>query len=167
MNIIIQTNVKEEVKGQSLFEMIVALGVMALIILGLVKLSTFSINNSSSSRNNSSANRYAQETIEWLRGQRDAGWTNFVSRATGTLNVCFASNVWGGAATTTGAYCTSSSCAISGTLFNRGVFFTQETTDPLFPNDTIKAEVRVCWSDSRGKHEVKTTTLFTNWRSVQ
>jgi Tfp pilus assembly protein PilV len=141
------------IKGQSMFEVVMALFIMALIIVGVVFLSTNSIANSAFSRNKTIAGRYSQEAVEWLRGQRDSDPTLFVTNATGTW--CLASLGF-----TSHAACGSGS-VITGTVFKRQVVFTEDgsTSDTI-----IKAEVTTSWTDSKGTHTAKSITEFTDIR---
>ena len=65
-------------EGQSLYELVVAIAIMALFAMAVVSLATSSIQNSTYSKNQSLASSYAQEATEWLRGQRDANINNFI-----------------------------------------------------------------------------------------
>jgi Tfp pilus assembly protein PilV len=141
------------IKGQSMFEVVLALFIMALIIVGVVFLSTSSIANSAFSRNKTIAGRYSQEAIEWLRGQRDSNPALFITNATGTWclsNLSFTSHIACG-----------SSTFVTGTIFKRQVIFTEDgsTTDTI-----IKAEVQTSWTDSKGIHTAKSITEFTDIR---
>jgi type II secretory pathway pseudopilin PulG len=143
--------------GQSLFEVVVALGIAAVILTGVVGLTTSSIRNSTFSRNNSLAARYAQETIEWLRTERDSDWTTFANRSVGGAGQrwCLTANPisWPG---------TSGPCGASNVI--AGTVFTRELTMTLGTN-SIEASVVVSWTDSQGTHQVRNGTLFTNWRN--
>jgi len=131
--------------GQSLFEVVFAIGVMAIILVGVVSLATKSVQNSSFVSSNAIATKYAQEGLEWIRGQRDQSWTNLTSRI-GTTNLCQSPlNSWGG------------TCPISGTYFTRRSVLT------LINSSTIDAAVEVLWTDSSGTHTVRSVTRFTNW----
>ena len=65
--------------GQSLFEVVFAVAIAAMILVGIVSLATTSTRNSIFSRNNSQATKYAQEVVEWLREERDKDWINLSS----------------------------------------------------------------------------------------
>lgn len=142
-------------KGQSMFEVVLALFIIALIIVGVVFLSTSSIANSAFSRNKTIAGRYSQEAVEWLRGQRDSNATLFLTNATGTwclIGLSFTTNPHNA--------CNSAS-VITGTIFKRQVVFTEDgsTADTI-----IKAEVTTSWDDSKGTHQAKSVTEFTDIR---
>lgn len=140
-------------KGQSLFEVLLALAVAALIIIAIVALATTSIRNARFSRNQSLTTRYAQEAIEWLRGQRDEDWDTFAPRALTPL-WCLKSLSW----TDTVVGGCGSSDFISDTIFKREISFT------ILDASKIDTEVKVYWEDAQGLHETKTVTTFTDWR---
>ena len=146
--------------GQSLFEVLVAVGISALILLGIVSLASSSVRNSNFSKNNSQATKFVQEEMEWLREQRDADWSTFTSSVgsggcSGTLS-------WGG------------NCSINST-FVRSVSFTCSFFNPGPPPTTtgatcdpnaniVDAVGSVTWQDAQGTHSVTSNTRFTNWR---
>ncbi len=140
--------------GQSLFEVVIALGVMTIILVSLVILAALSINNATFSKNKTLATRLSQETIEWLRTERDTSWDAFATHA-GTPTWCMPTLAW--SAGYVGS-CTGSSY-IQETILQRQLTFT--IIDP----NTVEASVRLFWVDAQGNHESRTTTQFTNWRN--
>jgi type II secretory pathway pseudopilin PulG len=149
-------------KGQSLFEVVVAVGISAMILIAVASLAAGSVRNSSFSRNNAQATKFAQEEIEWLRGQRDAGWDGFIGNI--ASGGCFGSFSWGG------------SCVIN-TTFTRSASFVCSFLNINLPPPTVvscgvggpninivDATVIVSWSDAQGSHQVQSTTRFTDWR---
>lgn len=147
--------IKKYNKGQSLFEVVMAVCIVALMLSGIVALATVSVRNSSYSKNNTIATKYAQEVMEWLRLQRDQDWTGFLSHAsTGSgKTTCLDSeplSSWGPTITP---------CPqITSTIFSRLVTL---KTDGSGNIATATAEVN--WTDGEGTHEVTTETTFTNW----
>jgi hypothetical protein len=145
---------RTEVRGQSLFEVVLALAVIALIVIGVVALATNSIKNTTFSKNKTLATKYAQEANEWLRGQRDENISIFRSRVVtpfwclpdlnwGIKNPCSAEDV------------------VPQTLFVRNLsFLSSVEANKLI----ITATITVAWGDAAGYHEVKTITYFTDWR---
>jgi Tfp pilus assembly protein PilV len=134
--------------GQSLFEVLVAVGISALILLGVVSLATSSVRNSNFSKNNSQATKYTQEEMEWLREQRDADWSAFMSSVGG--GGCSGTLSWGG------------NCSINPT-FIRTASFTCSFFNPGPPPTTtgaicnasaniVDAQVSVTWQDAQGSH---------------
>ncbi|KKT33852.1 MAG: hypothetical protein UW21_C0007G0014 [Candidatus Woesebacteria bacterium GW2011_GWB1_44_11b] len=138
-------------KGQSLFEVIVAMAIVTMILTAVVALAATSIRNTTSSRNEATATRLAQEAIEWLRGERDASWQIFANNSL-TPTWCFETLSWSKAGP-----CTAGD-EVAGTIFRRGANFANAGT-------SVEASVVVSWADAQGDHEVRTSTLFTDWRT--
>lgn len=155
---------KTNIKGQALFEVVIALGVALLIIVAVVSASVNSIKNSDSSKNVNVATRYSQEATEWLRGQRDQSWTIFLTKASLSPGTIWCMN--GATPSLTApvsqnvASCQGLARAIPGTIFNRYVTFTilDETTQNIIQSDVI-----TYWTDSQGAHYAPSSTKFTNW----
>jgi hypothetical protein len=148
-------------KGQSLFEVVFALAVAALVLTGIVSVAATSVRNSSFARNNALATRYVQETSEWLRGQRDNNiWANFSGNASGggttyclqSLGIAFpASGVC-----SIGDY-------ITDTIFTREAILTLRSS--ANPDDTVEALITVEWTDAQGLHTVRSTIQYTRWKT--
>lgn len=138
-------------KGQSLFEVLVAIGVSTLIVVAVVSLVANSIRNTTYSKNKTLAARYAQDATEWLRGQRDADIDDFKSKATGIY--CFNTLYWGN----------HDACQadMTGNVLRREGSF---RTIPMSGKTVIEADVTVYWDDAQGTHEVRSVTNFTDWR---
>jgi len=140
-------------KGQSLFEVVLALGVITAITVGIVSLTVSSMRNASFSKNKTLAGRYAQEATEWLRSERDAGFDVFMGNAVGTR--CLKDLVW------TGGTSCSALDNIPGIILYRKVSFS--TTSPG-GKIIIEANIVVYWNDAQGYHEVRSATSFSDWR---
>jgi type II secretory pathway pseudopilin PulG len=147
--------------GQSLFEVIFALAIAAVVLVALVALSATSIRNSTYSKNSVQATQLAQETTEWLRGERDRDWVTFAARSSagGTL-WCFPNQplAWPGSSSVT---CTTT---VSNTIFTRSVTLVQRDIDGNSVIDTIDAAVTISWVDSQGQHDSRNNARFTDWR---
>ena len=140
--------------GQSLFEVVVAVGVFALVIAAIVGLSTSSIRNTTFSRNNSLATRYSQEAVEWLRTQRDTDWVSFHAKAISVPpTYCLKELSWADIGDC-GAL-----DAIPETSLFRQVDFSDVTAT------SVTATITTYWTDSQGLHQVEVSTEFTDWRS--
>ena len=152
--------------GQSLFEVIFAVAIVALLLTGVVALTTTSVRNSSFSRNTSLANGHAQEAVEWLREERDKDWDAFKNRARVSTEWCLRSLTWSSPSF-------SSSCDTSdylgSTIFIRDLTFTCYRDGPPSIScsnssvNNIEGLVVVSWTDAQGTHDVRVTTRLTNW----
>ncbi len=139
-------------KGQSLFEVVTALGVVTVIIVALVALASSSIHNSNFSKDKALATRYSQEATEWLRGERDTNWDIFAAKAL-TSTWCLPSLSWISASVGT---CDNE--FIPNTLFQREIYFN------IIDAKTIEVQTVVSWEDSKGVHQVNSATTLTDWR---
>lgn len=147
---------REHNKGQSLFEVVLALALSTLIIVALVSLVANSIKNSTYSRNKTYATHYTQEASEWLRGQRDGDWDVFSANILCLVPPhvqCLDTLVLG-------------NCGICddtefiGNIFKREVIFSD------IEADSVTVEVKTYWTDSQGIHEVRSNTILTDWRTL-
>lgn len=141
-------------KGQSLFEIVLALGLITLILTAVVGLASLSIKNSSFSQLQTTATRHVETTMEWLREEKESDWTNFYTFASNSSNSkwCFNNLSWADA--------TLGECSdfISDTNFKREITFVTS----LEPRE-VQVMVDVNWLDSSGYHEVSSTSDFTNY----
>jgi Tfp pilus assembly protein PilW len=66
--------------GQSLLEVVVALGIIMIVLMGLVRAGATGIRNSSSSQSQTLSARYGTEATEWLKSELSlVGWAKFKS----------------------------------------------------------------------------------------
>lgn len=149
--------------GQSLFEVVIAVGISALIITGIVAAALNSIQNSSYARDKNLATNYVQETMEWLRKVRDVSGANFNTAATASINdparvYCLDANPLP-ASIPTSRFVSLTNCLnspLGTTKFARFVFFLN--CSPDCPQNVVRATSVVIWQDSKGNHEVTSTT---------
>lgn len=129
-------------QGQSLIEVVAALGVVVLVITALAVVVTLSIANAKFSQNQTQASKYGQEVLEKLRAYRDKNkWDEFTSN-----------------------------CGDSTVLDLSDLPPTWEfdiTCEPCSGSELIcrKVVVEVGWRDAKDRlHESKLETNFTSWR---
>lgn len=145
-------------RGQSLFEVVVALAISTVIITALVALATSSIRNATFSKNKTIASRYAQEATEWLRSERDKDPQAFQTKAL-TAAWCMQALSWD-----MSGHCNAGD-EIFQTSFKREVAFTIDQVLVGSSNKTlIRTDVSVIWADAQGSHEVRNSTDFSDWR---
>jgi Tfp pilus assembly protein PilV len=140
-------------KGQSLFEVIIAIGITSMILVAIINTAILSVRNTSFSRNKTLASRHSQQAVEWLRGERDANWDTFSARSNTVW--CMSNLDW-----TKNRICTDTD-NIPTTPFKREISLTNTS------GQQIDAKVKVYWNDSQGYHEVKVSTYFTDWRVIK
>lgn len=140
--------------GQSLFEVVVAIAISALIIVTIVSLVSNSLRNATFSKNNAQAASYGQQATEWLRTQRDNDIATFITNTTIPI-WCFKDLTW----TTTGA-CLAAQNIPDTPFLREGHFSTSLVSGKM----VIEADIVVSWTDSQGLHQVTSATSFTDWR---
>lgn len=143
-------------KGQSMFEVVLALFIITMIIVAVVILSTNAISNSLFSRSKTQASRYSQEAIEWLRNQRETNSEAFTTAAS-VPTYCLNNNPpdFGNVGS-----CTSVEL-IPNTILKRDLVFESSIVSG---KTIINATVITSWEDSRGYHEVRAVTDFSDIR---
>lgn len=146
--------------GSSMFELVVAIGIIGLILLTLVSLATLSVKNASFSRNQSEAARLGQQALEWLRSERDKNLNTFVTSTTTNQKICM-TNPLSWSSFPVGPCGTANT--ISG-IFKREADFTATDEDGDTFIDKVEAVITVNWADSQGDHTVRNSTYFTDWR---
>jgi len=142
------------IRGQTLVELIIAVGVVGIVVMALISAVTASLRFSETSRFRSKGVKYAQEGIELARALRDSSpWTDFLAYSgAGSASWCLnGSGVWS-------ADSGSGECPIeAGSTFWRKVDFTWN--DPL-----MTVAVTVNWGQRNSISTVNLETNFTQWR---
>lgn len=140
--------------GQTLLELIIAIGIVAIIITALVVAATASLRYGQESRLRSSGLKYAQEAIELARQIRDTtDWNTFLTYSgAGTETWCLDSdNAW--------TIRSGSACGPiqAGSLFVRSVTFTWN--DPIM---MVTSQVR--WTAGGAPLKTELQTYLTQWQ---
>jgi Tfp pilus assembly protein PilV len=120
-------------KGQSIIEVVVALSLVVLVVLGLVKVSVTSINNTAFARDQRAATKYAQEGVENARQCKEENEVAFWNESCPELAVP------------------------TDTKFTRQITYTQ------IEEGKMQLDVVVSWTDGKGQHESNLTTYLTKW----
>lgn len=142
-------------KGQVLIELMLALAVTTLALLAMVGLATKSLSTVGSSKYRAQASTYATQGMEWVRQQRMADWSAFVSKSGATQNSFKTYCVPLGLIS---SWPLEGGC--SGTGYLREVTLTSIS---LTPPQKIQADVVVRWSEGSRSPSTKQTTIFTDY----
>lgn len=149
--------IKRDIKGQTLFELVMGIAIGVVVITGIVIATTLSVGNAIFAKKNALATRYSQEALEWLRTERDKSWATVFSKGASTTQYyCLPTLSWDIA-----NHC-SLPQTISGTDFLRELSLLNKDLDG---NDGLEATITVSWSDGTGKHSSHLTTQFTQWKT--
>lgn len=142
---------KKSTRGQTLVEVIVAIGVVVLLVTGLIVGTSVTLKASQYGKTRSLAVKYAQEAVELARNIRDNGWSTFLAYG-GVVPVSWCLNksgVW---------TAMSGSCPLNiDNFYTRTVTFTWN--DPR-----MKVDVQVSWTDGVKTYTTPLSTYVTQWR---
>jgi len=152
--------------GQSLFELVVAIAISALIVVVLVSLASNSIKTTLYSKNKTQAALLTQQASEWLRSQRDGDINLFLDNAVAGASpngICLNALVWNTPILNPSINC---STKVTGTIFTRWVSFTISTQAGAGGSlkNVINADIVVNWHDQDGDHKVTNSAIFTDVR---
>ncbi len=156
---------KNRKKGQSLIEVVLSIGVLAIVITALTILSTFTLKTSKSSTSRSEAVKLANAGIEAVRYVRDAeecGLDVFAKDFTSTTQkVCYTINVTSGAlcgALDKDVNCDGNTFESSGQEYNRKIEISKY--DGKSVDDIILVKSIVTWQESVGEKKVVLTSVL-------
>lgn len=178
-----KVNLYKIVRGQSLFEVVFAIAVLALVGIAIVSLATTSVSNNVFANNKTRANKYALETIEWLRNRRDNNWIQVYNRtnSSGWAQFCVPDlmddNWWSQDVTSSDPppYCdiTDPDAKIDNTMFYRELWLDRADLVPGGPEESVMAKVRVYWIDNEGIDEgdyklriIELDTHLSDWKNA-
>lgn len=133
-------------KGQTLIEVLVALGVAGLVLSAIGVSIGSALNNTQFSKNQNTASQYAQEGMEQVRKLRDSQWATFsgLVPSNGVSDYCLDQ----GSATfkRAGSECSLSSFNIDNTFVRK--ISLEKNGSPCSGNAT-KVVVSVSWTDNK------------------
>lgn len=141
-----------QVGGFTLIEILVFTALVSVFFVVAAAVSAFAINVMKSNENRLYATHYAEETLEWLRNEKEVDWVTFNTHIS---NWCMVSLGWtsGGPCPTTGA----TSFQLS-SKFNRDVSLSTDAAS------NVVALVTVSWKDISGiTRSVITKTVFSQF----
>ena len=158
--------------GQTLLEVVFAVGVLALIGTAVVALSTLSVRNNSFAKNKTKANKYTQEAMEWIKQQKEDRWQNIWPHAGNSTEKkyclsCLEDFDPGCTATWSNS---EKSCDlvdpsdnIAGTIYDREIWLLRGGGAGCTNNTCFTATAVLYWTDGQGVHDVQSKSIFTNW----
>ena len=149
--------------GQSIIEVLIATGVVALVMTAMMAAMTLSLQNSSQARYRSLATKLGQEGVESFRQFRDSmGWEAFYSviNSQGTGTYCLNSLPTSEEQLSS---LDSGECEEYG-ISRTGINFKREGYIRIVDPDKIELEVNVFWLDGTKEKNTLVDVELTNWR---
>lgn len=152
--------------GQTLIEIIIAVGLVVLVLTSVSAGVAISVRNNRHAKSMEEAKQYTREGAEWFRRMRDQlGWDSFAQAVRGdgaSITYCLPSLPQSGAEfiALNNQTCTATQ-VISGTVFNRSMVLT--TSSGSIP-DTVTAVISVSWNDGGKQFASQSTLTLRRWR---
>lgn len=134
--------------GQSLLEVVAAITVAGMLVMGLVMGLTWALKVSREARSRSRANKFSQEALELVRRERDSNWNTFYARR----NLVYCMDVAGTQTLRSGA------CPfnLDSNVYSRTISYTWLTAP-----DRMQISVVVNWGTQSSSNLI---TELTKWR---
>jgi len=149
---------KKIVRGVSLIEAVVTLGVVMLLITGLVVGITSSLQNAQTSKSRALAVQYGQDAIEVLRQKRDTDWTAFALYGTVNVPITYCLNEL------KNLVAPSAEGTCPGT-FQRILIITKTLINPgPSQKEVMDVQVDVSWLEGSSRRSITLRTKFTPWK---
>jgi len=132
--------------GQSLVEVVVAIGVTVLVVVALLQTVTYSIKNVNFSRARAAATKYSQEALEKIIAFKSRNsWEVFTSQCETIITDSLPSPF---------------DPDIIVNCYQPG----NETTDCLSSVEICEIKVKVVWTDAGGDHDSTLVTRLSKWQ---
>lgn len=129
-------------RGQTMIELLVGIGLTAIILLAMALLSTRAIQLSEVSSNRQKAVGLATEGIEDIRRLRNEQyWSDFITGVNNASPTLYQQSVFE-------------------SIFTRSIY--RQIITPA--NDQVEVTVNVTWQDVKGTHTVTQKTILTDWK---
>lgn len=147
---------KQLKSGQSLVEMVVAVGMMSLLMVALLSVTSLSIKNTRLAQSRTQAVGLVQEGIELMRAMRDFNWNDFYAKAEDGHSYVLVDN-WIVETGLTQTGCSQTSYYDANNFFSRCVKLTQ------IGAGNVNVEVIVYWQEGNQLKQVAQSTNLTLW----
>jgi type II secretory pathway pseudopilin PulG len=154
--------IRQSERGQTLIEVIMAIGLIVLVLVTLVAGLSLGVRNNRFARDQVLAKDFVRQGQEWVRSQRDRlGWDSFYQEAlaNGSGTVYCMQSIPDTFAELPSSDCLSTQ-TISGTSFLRTLTLTLDTSDGT---PQIQAQVTVDWNDGGKAHQSYSVFTLKQW----
>lgn len=150
--------------GFSMIEVLVFVSILSLFFVTTAAITATSLKQMKISEHRIIASRYAEDLLEYLRGEKDEGWEEFVAKAnTNGLTYCFNNPI---SENTRLNSISSSACEnYNGIVGSENPIFKREVTlrvqDSFASQVTVNVLVR--WREGGVEYSVPVNTVFSIW----
>lgn len=152
---IMKNNLK---KSFSLVEVLVFVSILSIFFIGAAAVTTAALRDMKITQHKIIATRFAEELLEWLRGEKESDWYVFANnqhagKCQPTQSLCFNSLNWDSACA---ADCTKG----LNNLYARSAKF--EVDNPLSPTN-VDVSIEVSWTELGNTYTIPVKTNLTIW----
>ncbi len=142
----------------TLVEVLVFLTILSLFFITVSAITTYSLRNLKTQENKMIATNYAQQLLEWLRGQKEKDWNEFAKKSSTTgITYCFNNNLSLDSNFPTSGRCNNYNLDLR---FKREATLTNLTNNPVAK---IKLGITVKWQEGNNIFSVPLDTIFSIW----
>ena len=144
-------------KGFTLMEVLIFVSIISLFFVTAAAITVASLRNLKTQERKILATRYAQELLEWLKGEKEADWNLFTTKASSSgTEYCFnvsPINTWP----------TSGTCSSYGldNLFKREASLTSQTLGGVIQQ--VNVSITIEWREADQTYQVPLNSVFTTW----
>lgn len=149
--------------GVSLLETLIFMTVLSTIIIAIVYSTTLSLKRAQFNQKKIFATRFAQETEDWMQGEKETNWTTFLARSPGSycMNASITDCMEDNSCWDVNTACASGSYTLDeGAGLNNG--FKRDVT--LTTNGSrVDVHIVVEWQDGPNTFDVSVDKAFSRW----
>ncbi|MFQ5452419.1 MAG: hypothetical protein ACE5DQ_02535 [Candidatus Paceibacterota bacterium] len=146
-------------EGFTLLEIVIFVMLISLIFIAIAQATAVSIRSNITNQHKLLGTHYAEELREWLRAEKDEGWSSFLARSSPTgTQYCF--NDEG----LSGWVVSGSLCGINYDLYTR---YKRDLTLTQISGaggvTEVKADIVISWKEGSQEFTVASSTIFAPW----
>lgn len=140
--------------GFSLVEILVFILILGLFFVVVIAITAVSLRNMKINEHKILATRYAEELLEWLRGQKEIDWNNFVNNYSNNT-YCFPNSPITG-------WSSPDNCSTY-TGLNPPIYKRELTLSTSGRGTQVNASITVSWQELGNTYQVSINTVFSIW----
>ena len=141
-------------KSFTLIEVLIFVTILSLFFVTAITITVVSLRNLKIQEHKILATRYAEELLEWLRGEKEADWNQFTTHSG---PYCFNSSPIPMSNWPTSGNCPPAS--FLNNLYKREVILTPQGSPPY----QVNVSITVLWQELGQTYQVPINTVFTVW----
>ncbi|MFN4212440.1 MAG: hypothetical protein ACK4FL_00525 [Microgenomates group bacterium] len=145
---------KKKSQSFSLIEVLVFTSILSLFFVVAAAVATASLRNMKINEHKILATRYAEELLEWLRGEKETDWNTFISRSNNTT-YCFSISP-------ITSWPSQGSCSGYNGL-NPAIYKRELTLTTVGGGIQVNVSIVVSWQELGNTYSVPINTVFTVW----